>query len=620
MHITLQMKKISLIILFLAPLFIFSQPLLYNGGATICVQPGALLHVQGSVTNDANSTYQNDGILELNGNFTNNGNAVFHYNSAVSSTDRVVKFTGTGKQRIIGNINTTDTQSLYNIVVNQQTASDTVEMQADVLVQGSLVFGSSVTTTTYNPSAAWTANSSKGLLKTFASNSNPAQRYLLSIKNGNVDAIAGYPSLTISGSPTTGFVLTQGRRGDTLSRFTGLQRRISSTAAYVYPVGTIAHSYNALRVHFTTLTGGAGQDVVAQFSDSTSNTNGYVGNLTQYCNGCTGGYSPDNTGFNYYFPTNSCYSNNPEWIIMEQTTKKHGYWSMNSTTSGSTYQYWVEAFPNSFVSNRSPLGAWRLLKYSTPGTPLNEYYNDPTNSDWTSQILSSVNSANDLLTYTMYTSCYSGSGVPGGLYTGFSQFGLFGENTNNSLPVNLLSLTATPINNQYIKVSWATATEINNAGFMVMRSTDGTNFENIGWVAGNGNSTITENYYFNDNTVMPNVEYYYQLNQKDLNGNITPSNVVSAMLNTGGNFAISNFMPNPTKDASKLIISTSTAQRINIKFFDLLGREVSNGNYNLTGGENSLNFDIQNMSDATYAAVITTANGVYSKKLVVAKN
>ena len=47
---------------------------------------------------------------------------------------------------------------------------------------------------------------------------------------------------------------------------------------------------------------------------------------------------------------------------------------------------------------------------------------------------------------------------------------------------------------------------------------------------------------------------------------------------------------------------------------------MSNGNYNLTGGENSLNFDIQNMSDATYAAVITTANGVYSKKLVVAKN
>lgn len=44
---------------------------LYNNGATIKIQPGALVFVQGDVQNNAGSTLTNDGKLEVQGSFTN---------------------------------------------------------------------------------------------------------------------------------------------------------------------------------------------------------------------------------------------------------------------------------------------------------------------------------------------------------------------------------------------------------------------------------------------------------------------------------------------------------------------------------------------------------------------
>lgn len=48
-----------------------------------------------------------------------------------------------------------------------------------------------------------------------------------------------------------------------------------------------------------------------------------------------------------------------------------------------------------------------------------------------------------------------------------------------TLPVNLLSLTAKEANNS-IQVNWVTTSELNNASFDIERSTDGINFATIG--------------------------------------------------------------------------------------------------------------------------------------------
>lgn len=86
------------------------------------------------------------------------------------------------------------------------------------------------------------------------------------------------------------------------------------------------------------------------------------------------------------------------------------------------------------------------------------------------------------------------------------------------LPIELVSFTATPINNQYTQLEWVTASEINNDGFEILRGTDGINFECLAWVNGNGNQTVTHKYSYKDYSVEKGITYYYQLKQIDYDG------------------------------------------------------------------------------------------------------
>ena len=97
------------------------------------------------------------------------------------------------------------------------------------------------------------------------------------------------------------------------------------------------------------------------------------------------------------------------------------------------------------------------------------------------------------------------------------------------LSVKLISFSAVGLNNDVI-VSWKTATETNNSHFIIERSANGTNFVNIGTVAGNGNAVTVNNYRFTD--VNPEkINLYYRLQQVDFAGNIVYSTIVLVKIN-----------------------------------------------------------------------------------------
>ena len=110
------------------------------------------------------------------------------------------------------------------------------------------------------------------------------------------------------------------------------------------------------------------------------------------------------------------------------------------------------------------------------------------------------------------------------------------------LPVTLVNFSATA-SNGLVALNWSTATELNNKGFEIFRSVDGTNFTSIGFVAGAGNSNLLLKYKFTDNPGLSG-NVFYRLKQVDLDGNFTWSNIVHVTMN--GNQLIT-FMPNPAK-------------------------------------------------------------------------
>lgn len=83
----------------------------------------------------------------------------------------------------------------------------------------------------------------------------------------------------------------------------------------------------------------------------------------------------------------------------------------------------------------------------------------------------------------------------------------------STLPVTFKSFSVKKEGAQS-RLFWTTATEINNIGFEVQRSSDGINWTVIGFVAGAGNSDIEHSYYFKDATPVKGVNYY-RLKQVD---------------------------------------------------------------------------------------------------------
>ncbi|MBK8658401.1 MAG: T9SS type A sorting domain-containing protein [Bacteroidetes bacterium] len=70
---------------------------------------------------------------------------------------------------------------------------------------------------------------------------------------------------------------------------------------------------------------------------------------------------------------------------------------------------------------------------------------------------------------------------------------------------------------------------------------------------------------------------------------------------------------------TSLLVSSSEAQEIEVKFYDILGQVVSSSKHALHTGGNQLTFSLEHLAAGTYTAVVTSHNEVYSKKLVVTR-
>jgi hypothetical protein len=187
------------------------------------------------------------------------------------------------------------------------------------------------------------------------------------------------------------------------------------------------------------------------------------------------------------------------------------------------------------------------------------------------------------------------------------------------LPVTLLYLTATAEDNSYVKLDWATASEINNKGFYLERSSDGLTFEDVAWIDGHGNSNEKIEYSYDDKTVIPNIIYYYRLKQVDIDGESQYSDIVSASILGKTGFAIESFRPNPATDKVTIEVISMTDQNAIVTVSDMLGREMISQNWHIAGGFNSVDVDLSTLSIGTYNVTVKSQNQSLTKKLVVTK-
>ena len=81
-----------------------------------------------------------------------------------------------------------------------------------------------------------------------------------------------------------------------------------------------------------------------------------------------------------------------------------------------------------------------------------------------------------------------------------------------------------------------------------------------------------------------------------------------------------NLFPNPTADATTLVVSMNSAAVLNVEIYDITGKRVSPvQNKELVAGENSIAINTANLQNGIYFVTLNSSNGKETVKLVVSK-
>lgn len=163
--------------------------------------------------------------------------------------------------------------------------------------------------------------------------------------------------------------------------------------------------------------------------------------------------------------------------------------------------------------------------------------------------------------------------------------------------------------NLFIEFEWATASELNNDFFTIEGSLNGSEWESLLDVNGNGTSS-NENYYSESLNNRLNSFVYFRLKQTDFDGKFKFSDVITIKSNYSESF---NVYPNPLKGQS-LKINVSTINEYSIVITSLTGDEVfiKNEIENREFWINNLN-----VPNGLYIVSIITNKEVISKKLII---
>jgi|GEM_PF-880104 len=581
------MKKVYIFILsfFVISIVAFAANELYINGANVFVNGKVdvstpTLYVNGEIINQEGDFTNSSGLIEVTGDWTN--------------TATTGKYTSTGIERFSGAVNSqisgtwngtaSNQNQFYDLEIdktNNATQYVSLAVNVNINASGSLVFKNA------------------GIIRTDI--------------NSHGDNGSAYTRELFLQNPVTGkFSGYSTGNGAVTKYIEGKLRRQINTGNYDFPIGVAPASLDGMEAFSLNLSSiPATTNIVGYIQPATAATEPLNRNIF-----CDIGKDPNSATANPFSDCNGGPDGLLDRYILESSLDLTHEWVVTPAVGG-TYNYGITLHPGSILDNKS-------------------YYEIPNNC--------TGNGGKRLRIVTK-------NGIPGGddafgpvaLYpfkhvegyrycgldntdldislanqTSFSSFRIAGNNSNlnTTLPIELVRLDAKPIHNEYIEISWTTASEINNAGFEVYRSTDGTFFESIGYIAGAGNSVEFLDYSLDDRDVKVNIIYYYKLKQIDFDGRFKFSNIVKSSLKPFATFTVSEAYPNPTESNVYIDIYTPSATTVNTDLFNALGQKLNTDIVNLNEGNNQLNISTKHLSGGNYYISVKTDKGTYTKKII----
>ncbi|MFN0189341.1 MAG: T9SS type A sorting domain-containing protein [Bacteroidia bacterium] len=164
------------------------------------------------------------------------------------------------------------------------------------------------------------------------------------------------------------------------------------------------------------------------------------------------------------------------------------------------------------------------------------------------------------------------------------------------LPVEWLSFDATEVSSNVL-LQWKTASESGNDYFNVERSRDGSSFETIGQVQGNGSTHTVSSYSFTDYSPGRGI-LYYRLQQVDFDGQFDRSKIVPVRIGDG--VSTPQLFPNPVHDQTWAMIYSIESSHTILEIMNTAGQIVFSQSVSLQEGNNSVPLQLGLLPEGVY--------------------
>ncbi len=190
------------------------------------------------------------------------------------------------------------------------------------------------------------------------------------------------------------------------------------------------------------------------------------------------------------------------------------------------------------------------------------------------------------------------------------------------VPIDLIAFTGEE-KDCTVHLKWSTASEQNAKSFVIYKSEDGIRFnEKIGEVKAFGNTTVVQNYSFND--VAPLKQNYFKLVQIDIDGTTKQLPTIFVTLKKCLNQfdIVSTINPNPIVDNISFTIKNANKKaNATVEVTDLLGRIIILNKINLQSGINNININAKALPQGSFFVKIIFENGKSEiQKIIKLKN
>lgn len=200
--------------------------------------------------------------------------------------------------------------------------------------------------------------------------------------------------------------------------------------------------------------------------------------------------------------------------------------------------------------------------------------------------------------------CNSIAGTGGGV----NGTGISGGSTGGPLPILLQSFDATLIKSNLVELKWVTSSEINNSHFIVERSIDGFEWEEVAKVLSEGNSVANVDYIAYDNNPKFGVSYY-RLKQVDYDGTLTIYKIKTVINEEEIEASI---YPNPAKDVLNVVIEDE--YNFSVKLYNSLGQLME---LPISYSANKVSLNTENMDKGFYFVVVENGNSSLTKSVII---